>query len=78
MTLSVVYNSAMTKTEALALFGGGRKAIRLCAEALTISTQAVYDWPEEQIPLLREYQLRERTNGKSAPSNSRDARKRRA
>lgn len=45
----------MTKQEALAHFGG---SVRKLAEALGLSTAAVYAWPDE-IPELRFYQIRD-------------------
>lgn len=47
----------MTLTEALSHFNNSRREL---AEALGISTQAVQYWAEEdQIPELREYQIKE-------------------
>lgn len=45
----------MTKKEAFDLIKGDYRAL---AEILNITPQAVHQWGEE-IPLLREYQLRE-------------------
>ena len=50
----------MTKNEAIRKFGGARAL----AEALGISTQAVGQWGEE-IPPLRQYQIRELLADKS-------------
>lgn len=47
----------MTLSEALSYFNNSRREL---AEALGISTQAVQYWvDEEQIPKLREYQIKE-------------------
>ena len=47
----------MTLTEALSHFNNSRREL---AEALGISTQAVQYWVEDdQIPELREYQIKE-------------------
>jgi len=46
----------MTKKEALAHFGG---SMRKLAEALGLSTQAVHRWPQEKVPELRQYQIRD-------------------
>jgi hypothetical protein len=51
----------MTKTEALALLECG---ITELAYKLSISTQAISQWPEEKIPLAREYQIRDLAEGK--------------
>lgn len=48
----------MTKQEAIDHYGGAQKL----ADALGISFQAVYAWPE--IPLGRQYQLQVMTGGK--------------
>lgn len=53
--------SLMTKTEALALLDC---SIVQLAEKLGISHSAVSQWDEEQIPLAREYQIRDIANGK--------------
>jgi len=44
----------MLKTEAIAKFGGVRKL----AEALGITREAVYQWPEV-VPRLRYYEIRD-------------------
>lgn len=46
----------MTKTEALQLANG---SVNQLARLLGISHVAVSQWKEEQIPKLREYQLKE-------------------
>ncbi|MCP9136838.1 Cro/CI family transcriptional regulator [Acinetobacter baumannii] len=51
----------MTKTEALALLECG---VTELAYKLSISTQAISQWPEEKIPLAREYQIRDLAEGK--------------
>ncbi|WP_415872120.1 Cro/CI family transcriptional regulator [Acinetobacter pittii] len=51
----------MTKTEALALLDCG---VTELAYKLSISTQAISQWPEEKIPLAREYQIRDLAEGK--------------
>ncbi|MDC4372921.1 Cro/CI family transcriptional regulator [Acinetobacter baumannii] len=51
----------MTKTEALALLECG---VTELAHKLSISTQAISQWPEEKIPLAREYQVRDLAEGK--------------
>lgn len=51
----------MTKAEALALLKCG---ITELAYKLSISTQAISQWPEEKIPLAREYQIRDLAEGK--------------
>lgn len=51
----------MTKSEALAHFGSVRKL----ADALGLkSVQAVYQWPEDSIPVGRQYQIQALTKGK--------------
>lgn len=45
----------MTKDEAIAFAGSVQKL----ADLFGISIQAVYQWPDEQIPRLREYQIYE-------------------
>ncbi|MBJ9739649.1 hypothetical protein I5523_08335 [Acinetobacter oleivorans] len=56
----------MTKTEALALFECG---VTELAYKLSISTQAISQWPEEKIPLAREYQIRDLAEGKEPLKN---------
>jgi len=48
----------MTKQEAVTHFGSVAKL----AEALGITTQAIYDWPET-VPPLRQFQLERITGG---------------
>ena len=48
----------MTKQEAVTHFGSVAKL----AEALGITTQAIYDWPET-VPQLRQFQLERITGG---------------
>ncbi|HAV5920979.1 Cro/CI family transcriptional regulator [Acinetobacter baumannii] len=56
----------MTKTEALALLDCG---VTELAYKLSISTQAISQWPEEKIPLAREYQIRDLAEGKEPLKN---------
>ncbi|HHP8293154.1 TPA: Cro/CI family transcriptional regulator [Acinetobacter baumannii] len=56
----------MTKTEALALLECG---VTELAYKLSISTQAISQWPEEKIPLAREYQIRDLVEGKEPLKN---------
>ncbi|HCA5041548.1 TPA: hypothetical protein R7O47_000300 [Acinetobacter baumannii] len=56
----------MTKAEALALLECG---ITELAYKLSISTQAISQWPEEKIPLAREYQIRDLAEGKEPLKN---------
>lgn len=49
----------MTKTEAINHF----KGISRLAKALNITYEAVRQWPENDIPLLRQYQIQELTSG---------------
>ena len=51
----------MTKQEAYDLLSCNGKAL---AELLGIEPSAVYQWPEHQIPLAREYQIRDLASGK--------------
>jgi len=51
----------VTKTEALALL---KCNVTQLAEKLGISHNAVSLWNEEQIPLAREYQIRDLAHGK--------------
>lgn len=51
----------MTKQEALALLGVNGVEL---AGLLGIEPSAVYQWPEQKIPLAREYQIRDLANGK--------------
>lgn len=50
----------MTKSEALNLL---KCNVTELAEKLGISTQAISQWPEERIPLAREYQIRDLSEG---------------
>jgi len=55
----------MTKQEAIDHFGGAKDGgVRKLADALGISVQAVYDWPDEAIPIGRQYQLQVLTKGR--------------
>ncbi|ODL95709.1 Cro/CI family transcriptional regulator [Acinetobacter pittii] len=56
----------MTKTEALALLECG---VTELAYKLSISTQAISQWPEDKIPLAREYQIRDLAEGKEPLKN---------
>jgi len=56
----------MTKTEALSLLECG---VTELAYKLSISTQAISQWPEEKIPLAREYQIRDLAEGKEPLKN---------
>ncbi|MCW3176940.1 MULTISPECIES: Cro/CI family transcriptional regulator [Gammaproteobacteria] len=56
----------MTKTEALALL---ECSITELAYKLSISTQAISQWPEEKIPLAREYQIRDLVEGNEPLKN---------
>ncbi|HEN9525382.1 TPA: hypothetical protein U9I82_003844 [Acinetobacter baumannii] len=56
----------MTKTEALALL---ECCVTELAYKLSISTQAISQWPEEKIPLAREYQIRDLAEGKEPLKN---------
>jgi len=56
----------MTKAEALALLECG---VTELAYKLSISTQAISQWPEEKIPLAREYQIRDLAEGKEPLKN---------
>lgn len=51
----------MTKSEALALVG---LSVTQLAEKLGITHNAVSQWPEEQIPLARQYQIIDLANNK--------------
>jgi hypothetical protein len=44
----------MKKSEAVSIFGGVRKL----ADALGITREAIYQWPE-QVPRLRQYEIRD-------------------
>lgn len=51
----------MTKSEAVTHFGSVKKL----ADALGLrSVQAVYQWPEDGIPVGRQYQIQALTKGK--------------
>ena len=52
--------SNMTKEQAIKHFG----SVADLADALRVRTQAVYAWPEDSIPLLRQYQLERLTAGR--------------
>ena len=56
----------MTKTEALALL---ECSVTELAYKLGISTQAISQWPDEKIPLAREYQIRDLAEGKEPLNN---------
>ncbi|MFX9718187.1 Cro/CI family transcriptional regulator [Acinetobacter baumannii] len=56
----------MTKTAALALL---ECSITELAYKLGISTQAISQWPEEKIPLAREYQIRDLVEGNEPLKN---------
>jgi hypothetical protein len=49
----------MTRSEAITFFGG----IPELARALDITYEAVRQWPEDGIPLLRQYQIQELSEG---------------
>lgn len=51
----------MTKSEALALVG---LSITQLADRLGITHSAVSQWPEDQIPLARQYQIIDLANNK--------------
>lgn len=51
----------MTKPEAFKLLGVNGVEL---AFLLGIKPSAVYQWPENKIPLMREYQIRDLANGK--------------
>ena len=51
----------MTKQEALKLLGVNGVEL---AKLLGVEPSAVYQWPENKIPLAREYQIRDLANGK--------------
>lgn len=51
----------MTTKEAVAMFNGSRRRL---AEALGITVQAVAQWGDE-VPKLREYQIKEFINNES-------------
>ncbi|MEN3980278.1 Cro/CI family transcriptional regulator [Acinetobacter sp. CWB-B33] len=51
----------MTKQEALKLLNCSVADLAL---KLEISSQAVSQWPEKKIPLMREYQIRDLAKGK--------------
>lgn len=51
----------MTKQEAFELLGVN--GVELAA-MLGIKPSAIYQWPENKIPLAREYQVRDLVNGK--------------
>jgi hypothetical protein len=49
----------MTRSEAIKFFGG----IPELARVLDITYEAVRQWPEDGIPLLRQYQIQELSEG---------------
>lgn len=49
----------MTKTEVINYFGSISKA----ADALNIRYQSVYEWPENGVPIGRQYQIELLTKG---------------
>lgn len=51
----------MTKSEALSLL---KCNVTVLASLLDISTQAISQWPDDAIPLAREYQVRDLASGK--------------
>lgn len=51
----------MTKEEAFKLLGVNGVEL---AEKLGIEPSAVYQWPDQKIPLAREYQIRDLAEGK--------------
>ncbi|TNL48330.1 Cro/CI family transcriptional regulator [Acinetobacter bereziniae] len=51
----------MTKQEALKLLGVNGVEL---AKLLGVEPSAVYQWPENKIPLAREYQIRDLADGK--------------
>ena len=51
----------MTRQEAFELLGVNGVEL---AEMLGIKPPAVYQWPENKIPLAREYQIRDLSKGK--------------
>ncbi len=52
----------MKRSDAIKYFGG----ISQLARALGISYEAVRQWPENGVPLLRQYQLQDMSGGKLA------------
>lgn len=58
----------MTKSEALKLLNCG---VTELASMLGITSQAVTQWPEEKIPLAREYQIKDLVKGKKPIKRSR-------
>lgn len=50
----------MTKSEALKLL---KCNVTELAEKLGITSQAISQWPEKKIPLVREYQIRDLAKG---------------
>lgn len=51
----------MTKQEALKLLGVNGVEL---AKLLNVEPSAIYQWPEDKIPLAREYQILDLANGK--------------
>lgn len=49
----------MTRSEAIEFFGSASELAR----KLGISYEAVRQWPEEKIPLLRQYEIRDLSSG---------------
>ncbi|PRB80513.1 Cro/CI family transcriptional regulator [Pseudomonas sp. MYb185] len=56
----------MKRSEAIDFFGG----ISAVAKVLGVSYEAVRQWPEEGIPLLRQYQLADISGGVLSVSGS--------
>lgn len=55
----------MTKQEAIDHFGGKKNGgVSNLADALGITVQAIYDWPEDTVPMLRQYELHALTKGR--------------
>ncbi|MCK4088293.1 hypothetical protein HCY58_14725 [Acinetobacter radioresistens] len=60
----------MTKTEALTLLDC---SITQLAEKLEITHNAISQWPEDRIPLAREYQILDLANGKQPIKHDKEA-----
>lgn len=58
----------MTKSEALTLLNCGVKEL---ANKLGITSQAISQWPEDEIPMAREYQIKDLAKGKKPIKKSR-------